>query len=694
MNIALRIVAIALLWVLPGGGPIHLHAALNDPALRAVLQSASPREDLRVIVEFARPVDTAAFRHLPRPQRREVIAREMKSAADRDQRGVKSLLRSRGVGAGRSLWLINGLAIKAPAEVIRELAAHPEVQRLRVDRAHAKSDLLMQSLPPAEANINTINADNLWLQGNLGQGAVVAIMDTGADASHPDLAGAWRGGTNSWFDPFGQYASPHDPDGHGTAVLGLMVGGGAGGTSIGAAPGARWIAARMFDDSGFTYDSVIHQVFQWLLDPDGNPATDDLPDVVNASWGFENAPGVCDDTFQADIDALKSAGIAVVFAAGNTGPGGSTSISPGNNSGTIAVGFVDALNVIHPSSARGPSACNDGRIVYPDLVAPGVSLRTTDLSFGGFPFYASLSGTSASAPQVAGGLALLRSGFPDATLAQLESALMGQAAELGVPGPDNTYGNGLVDAAAASAALGAACVRPQVDFSAAPFPAAASQAITFSSIVSSGTPPYTYAWDFDGDNATDCTDAVCSHVYANAYSGPVTLTVAGADGCSSAIVVADGWAACTSITVGFTSNPAAPITGQAVTFTSNVSGGTAPYAYDWDVNGDGLTDCSTADCTTTYAAAYSGNVGLRVLDRFGCQAAVQSLPISVSAAAPQSSGGGGGGGCLLQTVANHDSIPNVIVGVVLVLALSVAILAKSQEIESIGRPLLRRLPEH
>ena len=67
MNIAFRIVAIALLWVLPGGEPIHLHAALNDPALRAVLQSASPREDLRVIVEFARPVETAAFRHLPRP---------------------------------------------------------------------------------------------------------------------------------------------------------------------------------------------------------------------------------------------------------------------------------------------------------------------------------------------------------------------------------------------------------------------------------------------------------------------------------------------------------------------------------------------------------------------------------------------------------------------------------------------------
>ena len=52
-----------------------------------------------------------------------------------------------------------------------------------------------------------------------------------------------------------------------------------------------------------------------------------------------------------------------------------------------------------------------------------------------------------------------------------------------------------------------------------------------------------------------------------------------------------------SITVGFTPSPATPVVGQSVTFTSTVSGGTAPYTYDWDLNGDGLTDCTTAACT-------------------------------------------------------------------------------------------------
>ena len=657
MKFTCRLFALVLFGLLFGAVAAPAPAALYDPALQAVLQGASPREELRVIVEFHRQTDTAAFRHLPRPQRREMLSREMKSTAEKDQRAVKSLLRSRGVTAFRSLWLINGLVVKAPAEVVRELAAHPEVLSLRIDRAIAKSDILLQSTPPAEVNINTINADNLWLQGNFGQGAVVALMDTGADVNHPDLAGTWRGGTNSWFDPFGQYASPHDPDGHGTAVLGLMVGGGNGGTTIGAAPGARWIAARMFDDAGFTFDSVIHQVFQWFLDPDGNPATDDAPDVVNGSWGYQNLAGLCETTFQADITALKAAGIAVVFAGGNTGPGGATSISPANNAGVIAVGSVDGSNLIDPTSARGPSTC-DGR-VYPDLVAPGDNIKTADLSFGGFAFYVSATGTSFSTPQVAGVLALLRSGFPSATLVQLETALKGQAADLGAPGPDNIYGNGLVDALAASGALGAGCVRPQVDFSAAPFPAGANQSITFTSTVSGGTQPYTYAWDFDGDGVTDCTNAVCTATYATVYQGSVSLTVSDALGCASTLVVADGWAACAPISVGFAPSPAAPVAGQSVTFTSNVSGGTAPYTYDWDLNGDGLTDCTTAACTFTYATAFAGNVTLQVSDRYGCQAAAYSLPITV-AAAPQSSGGGGGGGggCFI-TAAGYSPVAGV-----------------------------------
>ena len=119
-----------------------------------------------------------------------------------------------------------------------------------------------------------------------------------------------------------------------------MVGGSAGGTAIGVAPGAQWISARIFDDGGHSSVTAVHQAYQWLLDPDGNPATDDAPAVVNNSWTFTSLG--CHLEFEHDLQALRAAGILPIFAAGNSGPGTSTSLSPGNNPSAFAVGATDA----------------------------------------------------------------------------------------------------------------------------------------------------------------------------------------------------------------------------------------------------------------------------------------------------------------------------------------------------------------
>ena len=108
-------------------------------------------------------------------------------------------------------------------------------------------------------------------QGVRGQGVVIASMDTGVDATHPDLSATWRGGGNSWFDPNGQHATPTDVSGHGTQTMGVMVGRSVGGSAIGMAPDARWIAVKIFNDRGVTTTTMIHRGFQWLLDPDGEP---------------------------------------------------------------------------------------------------------------------------------------------------------------------------------------------------------------------------------------------------------------------------------------------------------------------------------------------------------------------------------------------------------------------------------------
>jgi subtilisin family serine protease len=310
--------------------------------------------------------------------------------------------------------------------------------------------------PPAGVptwNITATGAPDLWDMGYVGQGIVVANMDTGVDLDHPDLAPRWRGGSNSWFDVHGQHpATPFDANGHGTRTMGLVVGGDANllGNAIGMAPGAKWIAAKVWDDAGNAMNSDFTIAFQWILDPDGDPATDDAPDVLNNSWGFELQPDFCESVFQVDIQILKAAGIAVVFSAGNRGalgPGSST--SPANNPEGFATGAVDETLSIAPFSSRGPSAC-DGSL-FPEIAAPGAGIVTSDLSNGGNPTVSvpPVSGTSFAAPHVSGAMALLLSAFPDASVAQLEWSLLETAQDLGAPGADNDYGYGLLDVAAA-----------------------------------------------------------------------------------------------------------------------------------------------------------------------------------------------------------------------------------------------------
>jgi bacillopeptidase F len=232
--------------------------------------------------------------------------------------------------------------------------------------------------------------------------------------------------------------------------MGLLVGGDAGGTHVGIAPDARWMAAKIFNDAGQTTESAIHRALQWVLDPDANPATDDAPDVVNNSWDISSEDS-CNTAFQSDLDALRAADIAVVFSAGNYGPMSSSSVSPANGDNVVSVGAVDDQRQVTLFSSRGPSAC-DGSL-FPQLVAPGEGVLTTDLSFGGTPSYTLVAGTSFSAPHVAGAMALLRSAAPLVSVEQMEQALVSTARDVGATGPDNDAGNGIISVLAALDAL-------------------------------------------------------------------------------------------------------------------------------------------------------------------------------------------------------------------------------------------------
>ncbi|MEO5573966.1 MAG: Ig-like domain-containing protein [Gammaproteobacteria bacterium] len=422
------------------------HAGILTPSLQANLKAHAPADEIAVIVSLSDKINVGS--RVRRDRRRDPgLVRDLKAKADLTQPSLRTFLKDQGAKRIRPLWVTNGIAAIVRADVIPRLASQPGVAIVQLDqRLLAPAKTSGDSAPP-EWNLGAVHADELWALGYSGHGVVVANMDTGVDPYHPDLNGKWRGGNNSWFDPHGQHSTPYDGDGHGTQTMGILVGGAAGGNAIGVAPDARWIAAKIFNDAGQAQLSDIHLAFQWLLDPDGNPNTQDAPDVVNASWGLDGSLGTCALEFSSDIQTLKAAGIGVVFAAGNSGPNNLTSGSPANNPGAFATGAVDDTLVIADFSSRGPSACDGG--LFPHLSAPGVNIRTADLSFGGFPLYTTLSGTSYAAPHTAGAMALLLGAYPAIGIAALESALTRSAQDLGQPGSDTDYGYGLVDVSAA-----------------------------------------------------------------------------------------------------------------------------------------------------------------------------------------------------------------------------------------------------
>ena len=415
------------------------------PNLPLTVGLLAPGGRSRVIVTLRHSTDLTSVPNLGHSPLPAAVVQRLRADAASSQAPLRAHLRALAatgdVADETSLWITNAIAVTASASAVRELAARPDVATVTPDAI----TVVPTSAPP-EPNVAQVGATELWADGQTGQGVVVATLDSGVDTSNPDLAARWRGGSNSWFDPYGQHSQPADLSGHGTATTGVIVGGDAAGTSYGMAPGATWIAARIFNDSGAASATAIHQAFQWLLDPDGDQSTADAPQVVNGSWALGTSPS-CTLTFQPDVRALRAAGILTVFSAGNFGPNGSTSVSPANYPESLSVATVDGSDAIWAYSSSGPSSCGGRTRVFPDLVAPGVSILAAD-RYGTF---SPLSGTSIAAPHVAGALALLLGAHPGLDVPTQEAALVTTAKDLGAAGPDDRYGYGRLDVAAASA---------------------------------------------------------------------------------------------------------------------------------------------------------------------------------------------------------------------------------------------------
>jgi hypothetical protein len=459
-----------------------------DSSFEAKLDDLGNREMVSAMVMMSEELDLVAIDNdliiekASRQVRHERVVRALQEVAEVTQKDIRRLLEiseaSGEVEEFRPFWVANVIAVTATKEFIYKMARRLDVGVIYEDLVipldvtfgiNESSDDPQPLMLGIEHGVTSLNADSLWRMGITGAGTLVCNLDTGVDGNHPSYADRWRGTEvgvdpeHAWYDPYNGSTFPVDDDGHGTGTMGCITGADhATGDSIGVAPDAMWIAANVFE-GGSSSSSAFTGAFEWTIDPDGDPATiEDVPDVVSNSWG---SSANCGTGYWAVLDANIMAGVAVLFSAGNEGPGSQTTGSPANRITTttnaFAIGATNPSNTIAGFSSRGPSSC-DGLTIKPEVVAHGTNVRTARRGGG---YSSGVAGTSFSCPYVAGGLALLRQVSPYATPHQMMEAMMNTAVDLGTAGEDNTYGHGIPDLVAAAEELALLDRDPRLVFS-------------------------------------------------------------------------------------------------------------------------------------------------------------------------------------------------------------------------------------
>ena len=451
------------------GGQRTATSAPIDKSLIAALDSGGVD---RFIVEFtAKPDLRGASKIREHAKRGAFVLATMTANAQRSQVAGIALAKNSGAKA-KSYWLTNSLVVRGNSKLAEQFAKLPGVKTVRalkvyplVKPVETKVAILAAAGDP-EWGVDKIRAPEAWADGIIGQGVVVANVDTGVDYTHPAIVNQYRGNLGSgefdhnynWWDPTGICGEqPCDNAGHGTHTMGTMVGGDGPGPftpDIGVAPGARWIAAKGCEDFGCSEEALISSgefmIAPW--DSTGeNPDPSKRPDIVNNSWG--SGPG--DPFYLTVVQAWRAAGIIPVFSSGNPGPFCGEGGSPGDFLEVFSAGATDINDNIADFSGRGPSSFGK---VNPDISAPGVNV-VSSVPGGG---YEAFSGTSMAAPHTVGALALVLSakpaliGDPNNYIPATDGvrATAVNRIDLDCGGdedgdPNNVYGDGRIDAKAA-----------------------------------------------------------------------------------------------------------------------------------------------------------------------------------------------------------------------------------------------------
>jgi thermitase len=300
--------------------------------------------------------------------------------------------------------------------VATALSHHPHIKFAEVDKRVALSFSSNDPYFSSEWHLTKIGAPLAW-DSATAAGVTIAILDTGVDSAHPDLASQITPGWNS-YDNNSNTADVH---GHGTATAGTAAAAVNNGAGVaGVALGTKIMPMRISDPSGYAYWSTTASAITWAADHGAK--------VANIS--FDGVSG--SSTVQTAAQYLRNKGGVTIAAAGNNNR--DEGFTPSD--AIISVSATDSNDVRASWSSYGS---------FVDVSAPGVGILTTNRNGG----YGSWSGTSFSSPIVAGAVALIMGSRAGLTPSQIETALFSTATDLGALGKDAYYGHGRVNVAAA-----------------------------------------------------------------------------------------------------------------------------------------------------------------------------------------------------------------------------------------------------
>ena len=286
---------------------------------------------------------------------------------------------------------VHGMSLRLTAAQAKELAADPAVAAVAPD---APVHALGEQLNPPSWGLDRIDQrtglDNRYWYANEAEGVTAYVLDTGIDASHPDLAGRIGPG----YDSVDGDTDPVDGNGHGTFISGII-----GGTEYGVAKKITIVPVRVLDDNGSGTTEGVVTGIDWVAQHASGPS------VANMSLG-----GGADEVLDDAVRGAIAAGVPFAVAAGGSASD-AANFSPARVTEALTIGASGMDDCVSSFS-------NFGAVV--DMFAPGESI-TGPWPGGGTQ---TLSGSSVSAPHVAGAVGIYLYDHPTATPAEVSAALV------------------------------------------------------------------------------------------------------------------------------------------------------------------------------------------------------------------------------------------------------------------------------